>query len=273
MPDSERMQSQDLSYSTSRDELVMFGDSITQFAWQKGGIGSELANFYQRRLDLVNRGYSGYNTTWALHVAKTVFPTEFVESRQIKKKRIVTIWLGANDAVLPPKPQSVEIPQFKENLNKLIDIIEAHDQRTTWTNGGQKTLIMLITPPPISISMRAADCAARFPDWKPENMDRDPIRSRQFAESVCQVAKERGLPVIDCWTSITKAAGDVEGLSRYLCDGLHLTSDGYELVTQEFKSIISRHYPHLCPENLPHDFPWWTDIDFVHPENSFPGTS
>ncbi|KAI9622656.1 hypothetical protein H4Q26_014936 [Puccinia striiformis f. sp. tritici PST-130] len=102
-------------------------------------------------------------------------------------------------------------------------------------------------------------------------MDREPGRTRLFAELVCQVAQEKGLPVIDTWTAITKAADNSQGgLSTYLVDGLHLTPAGYAIVTTEFKSIVARHYPTFLPESLPHDFPWWAEIDVEHPENSFP---
>ncbi|OAV89459.1 hypothetical protein PTTG_06190 [Puccinia triticina 1-1 BBBD Race 1] len=255
----------------SMDELVMFGDSITQFAWQAGGTGAELANYYQRRLDVVNRGFSGYNTAWALHVAKKIFPAQSAGSNSFPRKRIVTIWFGANDAVIPPKPQTVTPEQFVENMVKLIEMIQARASPTGSHQDGSQLLVVLITPPPISVALRAANLASRFPDWRPENMDRDPARTRLFAELVCQVAQQKGLPVIDTWTAITKAADESQGgLSTFLVDGLHLTPAGYEIVTQEFKSILTRHYPSFLPESLPHDFPWWNDIDAEHPENSFP---
>lgn len=45
------------------DETVMFGDSITQGAWSTDGLGTALANAYQRKLDVLNRGLSGYNSS------------------------------------------------------------------------------------------------------------------------------------------------------------------------------------------------------------------
>ncbi|KAH9453988.1 hypothetical protein MJO28_007001 [Puccinia striiformis f. sp. tritici] len=253
----------------SMDQLVMFGDSITQFAWQAGGMGSELANYYQRRLDVVNRGFSGYNTTWALHVAKTIFPAH--GTQPLPRKRIVTIWFGANDAVIPPKPQMVTPENFVKNMIELIEIVQKHASPSGGQQDGSQLLIVLITPPPISIALRAADLTSRFPDWRPQDMDREPGRTRLFAELVCQVAQEKGLPVIDTWTAITKAADNSQGgLSTYLVDGLHLTPAGYAIVTTEFKSIVARHYPTFLPESLPHDFPWWAEIDVEHPENSFP---
>ena len=45
--------------TTSR--IILFGDSITQFSFDadKGGWGARIADRYQRRADVLNRGYSG----------------------------------------------------------------------------------------------------------------------------------------------------------------------------------------------------------------------
>ena len=53
-------------------QWLLFGDSITQHSFMPGGLGQSLADAYQRRLDIVNRGYGGYNTEWGLHVAPHV---------------------------------------------------------------------------------------------------------------------------------------------------------------------------------------------------------
>ncbi|KAI8445656.1 SGNH hydrolase-type esterase domain-containing protein [Phakopsora pachyrhizi] len=245
------------------DEFVMFGDSITQFAWQAGGTGSDLANFYQRRLFIKK---SLKNLELIFSASSTA-----VSQRQ-PKKLIVTIWLGANDSVLPNRAQHVSPSDFTKNLTELISMIRNHDRSTSNSSLTRQTQIILITPPPISVEMRAIDCASRFPDWKPENMDREPGRTRQFAQLVCQVALQESLPVVDAWTSITKlAALDPEkGLSKYLIDGLHLTPAGYKVVTTELKNLITEHLPSLLPENLKNPFPWWAEIDPLDPSKSFP---
>lgn len=51
--------------SEMRPQFVLFGDSITQYSFATKGWGAQLANHYQRKVDVVNRGYSGYNTAWA----------------------------------------------------------------------------------------------------------------------------------------------------------------------------------------------------------------
>ena len=78
-----------------QDTIVLFGDSLTQMSWKPelGGIGARVAgvsslfdvslvidlsllvDLYARKLDVLNRGYSGYNTDWALPVLKQVRQT------------------------------------------------------------------------------------------------------------------------------------------------------------------------------------------------------
>lgn len=59
------------SILTSRRKLaVTFGDSITQMGFDVAIMGwvASLAFRYSRRMDVINRGLSGYNTRWALTV-------------------------------------------------------------------------------------------------------------------------------------------------------------------------------------------------------------
>lgn len=47
---------------------LLFGDSITQQSFSAGGYGQWMSDNYQRRADIINRGYGGYNTEWALRI-------------------------------------------------------------------------------------------------------------------------------------------------------------------------------------------------------------
>ena len=78
----------------SEARIVLFGDSITQQAFGSHGFGTSLAERYQRRADVLNRGYSGYNTSWALELLPRLRDTPGVETR------LVTVFFGANDASL-----------------------------------------------------------------------------------------------------------------------------------------------------------------------------
>lgn len=89
------------------DRIVLFGDSITQGSFDPEGFGSgsALAHVYARRLDVINRGFSGYNTEWCLPLLKRILP-EGVEKGQ-SKILLLIIFLGANDATLHQSPQHV----------------------------------------------------------------------------------------------------------------------------------------------------------------------
>lgn len=126
--------------------------------------------------------------------------------------------------MLPNRPQHVPEHEFAEKLKDLIHIFHAHDPEAQ---------LILITPPPISVSLRAKDLSQRFPDWKPTDMDREPGRTASFARCVINIAAEEGLPALDAWHAITRASETSEhGLADYLVDGLHLTPAGYDIVSQ-----------------------------------------
>jgi lysophospholipase L1-like esterase len=82
-----------------RPQFVLFGDSITQKSFGPGGWAGVIADAYQRRVDVINRGYSGYNTRWALSVVDHIFP-----ANATGKIGLATIFFGANDAALPDRP-------------------------------------------------------------------------------------------------------------------------------------------------------------------------
>jgi isoamyl acetate esterase len=119
-----------------RSSIVLFGDSITQEAMDVGGWAALLAHAYRRKADVVVRGFSGYNTRMARHLAPLLFSPETTSaaggvsssSSSSTSKRVLftTIFFGANDACdnarLPPgKPaQGVPVPEFEANLRSLI---------------------------------------------------------------------------------------------------------------------------------------------------------
>ncbi|KAJ7361793.1 isoamyl acetate-hydrolyzing esterase [Desmophyllum pertusum] len=45
-------------------KIVLFGDSITQESFSEGGWGAAIADHYQRKCDVLNRGCSGYTSAF-----------------------------------------------------------------------------------------------------------------------------------------------------------------------------------------------------------------
>ncbi|KAI0003417.1 GDSL Lipase/Acylhydrolase [Russula compacta] len=227
------------------DLIVLFGDSLTQMSWdpEHGGIGARLADLYARRLDVLNRGFSGYNTDWALPVWRQIIAkTEDVQPHT-PHVRLLTIWFGGNDACLPGFRQHVPLSRFSENLATMVRTIRAPE--SSWYS--PETRILLITPPPIHVpSMRA---------------DMQPTRTfdvtKAYAEEVKKVGEAEKVPVVDVWTRMWEAAGeDKDAVKAFLTDGLHLGKAGYEVVFAALQEAITQHYPELYHENLQSIFPF-----------------
>ncbi|GMQ10104.1 hypothetical protein CsSME_00053240 [Camellia sinensis var. sinensis] len=101
-----------------RPEIVIFGDSITEGSFKSGGWGASLANNYSRKADVVLRGYSGYNTRWALFLLHRLFPLG-----STTPPVATTIFFGANDAALSGRTserQHVPTEEYKENLKRIV---------------------------------------------------------------------------------------------------------------------------------------------------------
>lgn len=132
--------------SLQRPQFICFGDSITQRAFGPSGWATALAESYQRRADIINRGYSGYNTAWGVRILPYVF-----DGAVVTPPALVTLFFGANDAVLPQskegeKTQHVPLQEYEKNMVAIIDHIQ--------TVFEPSPAICIITPPPVSEQQR-----------------------------------------------------------------------------------------------------------------------
>ncbi|KAK5664183.1 hypothetical protein OQA88_399 [Cercophora sp. LCS_1] len=231
--------------SASYPQLVLFGDSLIQgavdtsdgFSFQAG-----LQSQCNRRLDVVNRGLSGYNTSNALKALPDIFPPPVSGGPKLE---YLFVLFGANDACvpLPTNFQHVPLDKFKANLTRIITHpnIIAH-----------KPKIFLITPPPLDeIRLTALDLAAGH-----HKATRHAKISSTYSDAVRQVATEHGVTLVDLWKALMDRAiektpgydpkgpalGDPEGgvrghLEALLPDGLHLSSESYRI----FYDIVRPH--------------------------------
>eukprot|EP00977_Amphora_coffeiformis_P014098 scaffold3851_cov162-Amphora_coffeaeformis.AAC.1 len=129
-----------------RSTILLQGDSLTQLCWE--GWGAHLSNVFQRRADVVNRGFAGYNTTFYLNLPdETAFPGLVVNSNEESKCCLVILWFGANDAGLPGLADHhyVSLDDYQRNLHKLIDRAQSKTKCSK---------IMIMTPPPVHHEQR-----------------------------------------------------------------------------------------------------------------------
>ena len=94
--------------------ILLIGDSLTQLGYSDSGCWvALLADFYQRKCDIINRGFSGYTT-------RSIKPyvSSLVTENLVKNNAATVIWLGANDSNVKElnEAQHVPLEKYKKKL-------------------------------------------------------------------------------------------------------------------------------------------------------------
>ena len=243
-----------------RSKIVMIGDSITQqsFSAELSGFGAYLADIYQRRADVFNRGFSGYNTDWLLHyLANTEEGKEDVFS--LKHVGLVTIFMGANDASCEKNNPRHHVPveRFQNNLRSIISLCRQHF--------GQDVRIIIIGAPPVHHPSRLEYQIQRFgKNGATGVLERTLKLSGEHAAAAGSVAKQENLPFLNVWEEMLNAVPrcsdpQEEAWSEFLSDGLHLSAKGNLFVGKKLQTLIETSFPEFAV--------------IPDPKTGFPGTS
>ncbi|KAI5683392.1 hypothetical protein M9H77_04620 [Catharanthus roseus] len=236
-----------------RPQIVLFGDSITEQSFRLGGWGAALANTYSRKADIVNRGYGGYNTRWALFLLNHLFPLG-----SATPPAAATIFFGANDAALSGRTserQHVPVDEYKENLKKIVQQLQ---------ECSPTILIVLITPPPIDEEGRLQYARSLYGDNAMKLPERTNEMTGVYAEKCVELAKELDLPSINLWSKMQETEG---WQKKFLSDGLHLTQEGNAVVYQQVLRVFEDAW--LIASKMPYDFPHHSEIDPKNPQKAF----
>jgi len=242
-----------------RPYIVLFGDSITQYSLsvELRGWGSLLADYYNAKVDIINRGFSGYTTRIAVLLLDKVFPLgqNSNNSSSILQPHpsLVTILFGANDAAAPPSPQHVPLDEYADNLRAIV----AHVKKIC-------NNIVLITPPPFEPERWDQFCAA---NQKPNISRRSNELVSQYAQKVLDIATETNVHCIDLYRTM-KSDPDWE---IFLVDGLHLSSEGNGFLFGKLRDLIQSQISEFSPAKLPlfnNEGIAWSEIDMENPRNS-----
>ena len=233
-----------------RPTIVLFGDSLTQYSWGGGGeVGwaSLLASAYSRRADVLNRGYSGYNTRHALEVLPRVFGDEDLKDSML----FCTVLLGANDSALPGERQHVPLEEYRRNLEQIVTSIQERSGVSP---------IILMTPPPV-------DEIRWMVQWGNTQPDRRNDVSRDYGSACKQVAAHHeNCAVLDVFDVL---GGNGSDYHRHLSDGLHLSGSGNTLIFEALLKLIHDRFPDLAPmggdgktkkSGIPIEEALWSDL-------------
>lgn len=262
-----------------RSKILLFGDSITQqsFAASDGGWGACLADRYQRRADVLNRGFGGYNTGWFLRFAATAEgAADLFDHDGVV---LVTVFFGANDASDPVLNARHHVPldAFRSNIKEIVSLARERF--------GPDVRIIVITPPPVCHEKRLRFQRERYGDQATGQLERTLELSGKYADGAREAAHELGVPCLDLWTRMQRdAAGEGERWREFLSDGLHLSAAGNRFVGDALLDTIDRLLPDLAVKACPHSGiinsgstcpairktgPWHDEIDHTQPGKVF----
>ncbi len=255
-----------------RESIVLFGDSLTERAFEDGGFGARLAHEFRRFADVRGRGYSGYNTEHALCVLDEVFPIDDSSSHSLTSTSsatpvLVTVLFGSNDACAKSSSagpvQHVPVERYEHNLRT----IASHLRRMKPT-----PRILFITPPPVDdeawmrdCSTRAADPASGFGDLlRGDEPNRTNAGIKPYVEAMKRVARALDVPIVDLHQYLEFSNGHVD--ETQFVDGLHFSEAGQRQVASCVVDAVRASFPQLArraSDAIKCDFPDWKHLDAV----------
>ena len=128
---------------------------------------------------------------------------------------------------------------------------------------GAAPRILLITPPPIDGPSRLEYQREQFGSDATGVLERTDESAGAYAAQCQAVGDALGVPVLNFWSAVHRAATEAEGgLRAFLCDGLHLSGRGNQLLFAELLQCIGTHYPDLMSAAMPLNFPLATEVDW-----------
>jgi len=267
-PSSSSSSQKNHHFLKQRGKILLLGDSITQMSFSStlSGWGSYVADHYQRRCDIYNRGMSGYNTDWFIRYLDTeegyndVFGMMMKDNEQESNVKLVTIFFGANDASskdLNPR-HHVPISRFESNLKEIVKRCKKHF--------GPNVNIIFITPPPVCHKSRLEYQIQRYKDKATGELERTLSLSGEYADAVERVAKELKYPCLNIWKTMQEEGETImmkkqrnnspsnkekESWSIFLSDGLHLSREGNLFVGKSLVKLIDDVYPGIAVTKCP----------------------
>lgn len=214
--------------------LVLFGDSLTERSQSASdaatapGWAALLREVYEDNVHVFVRGFSGYNSRWALYIFPRVLRSCLRAGATVVA---VAILLGTNDSALPSSYQHVPVGEYAENLTKLVRFVRSLN-----------IVPILMTPPPAS------------------DPDRPPEILANYADVCKSVAQSTESPCIDLHSGFLARAGP-DGLDAMFVDGVHFSTEGnrtlFDLVIAALPNIV----PQLDPASATRPFPRYDNIN------------
>lgn len=219
--------------------MIGLGDSLTQRAEAEGGWMGLLRDSLSRRGDVLNRGFSGYNSRQLLFVLD-----QFIQNGTWPSSDVVLLCIGANDAS-KHHPQHIGIEEYKKNVRDIIERLE-----------GITRLIVLITPPTLHEESYNEYCEEN----DKERYSRENKVTQIYANACGEIAKEEDILFCDMFKAFENTSAE------YFSDGLHFSLKGNQMFFHTISAVLEREWKIA---SFPIDAPLWTDLDPEDLETSY----
>ena len=218
-------------------KLLLIGDSHTEFGYSvnnQAGWVALLSSLLQRKCDVVNRGFSGYNSKNIL----TYLPEILAEFNKDSIEGVI-LFLGSNDSA----NGKIHIPleNYRENLQKIYTILVEMSKLN-------KEKIIVISPPRIN------DVKYNFEASNSENeLNYYDENVKKYSQESIDFAVRNSLTYIDLYSLMLDYGNNYTDL---LDDGLHLSKKGNLFLYEHLKPTLEKKFIN----DLEYKYPKWEDL-------------
>jgi len=202
--------------------ILIFGDSITYGAWDKeGGWVARLRRYVDEKIFadpnyyniVLNLGISGNNSTDILKR----FEFELLQRIKEEWETVIIFAFGTNDAQLFNGKFRTEPEQFKENLQKLLDLSRKYTDK-----------IFFVGLFPVDESRSAPIASHKEKFYKNENIKNNNEIIRDFC-------KQNKIGFIEIFENFIN-----QDYKSLLDDGVHPTTQGHEKMFEIIKDALMK---------------------------------
>jgi lysophospholipase L1-like esterase len=220
-------------------KLIVIGDSNTQLGYNENGKWiCFLSDMLQRRCDVVNRGFSGYNTRYVKVIFDKIMK-EFIAEDIIG----VIILMGTNDSAYSPL-QYISVDEYGENIKWIIDYLIKF--------GVSKEKLILITPAQIEDNVLAEYLGAQ--NYTSSHFDGS---VKKYAQKCTEIAVKEGIKLVDLYNLMQRRSNG--NLADFLYDGLHLSADGARFFFSYLWPVVEHHI--VVKGKLETIYPNWDELE------------
>ncbi|KAL3654916.1 GDSL esterase/lipase cprd49 [Castilleja foliolosa] len=202
-----------------RPQFVLFGSSIVQESFKDGAWGSILADLYDRKADIILRGYGAWNSRNALQVLNQIFPKD-----ASIQPSLVIVYFGGNDSMQPHLSglgPHVPLSEYVNNMKKIALHLKSLSDRTR---------VIFLTCPPVDEAMIRQHFGNSF-----DKQERTNEACCIYSAALVELCKQLDIKFVDLWTVFQNRQ---DWAATYLRDGIHLSSGGSKIVVKEILKVV-----------------------------------